>query len=138
MSSITNAMDINTCVRSIYFRGLLAKHSVVWQEGIPNWFISFSAISQENCTNRETDLAIPLITFLGNVPAFFDSKFLLSEPFLIFLVFLLVKKYGIQISKKDERFSIKTLNILASRQLKISSLLPPPRPPPSNTLGWIV
>ena len=124
LSLITNAMDLNTCVRNIYFRGLLTKHSVVWQEGIPNWFISFSPISQEHCTNRETDLAIPLITFLGNVPAFFDSNFLPSEPFLIFLIFLLAKKRRIQISKKDEGFSIKTLNIIALLRWKIST--PPP------------
>lgn len=69
-----------------------------------------------NCTDQETDLAIPLFTFLGNVSAFFDSNFLSSEPFLIFLIFLQAKKHGIQISKKDEGFSIKTLNILALRR----------------------
>ena len=129
---ITNAMDLNTCVRNIYFRGLLAKHSLVWQGGIKNGFILFFPNSQEHCTDRETDLAIPLITFLGNVPAFFDSNFLPSEPFLIFLIFLLAKKHRIQISKKDEGFSIKTLNIMALLRWKISPLLP------SNTLGRIV
>ena len=129
---ITNAMDLNKFVRNIYFRGLLAKHSVVWQGGIPNGFILFFPNSQEHCTDRETDLAIPLIAFLGNVPAFFDSNFLPSEPFLIFLIFLLAKKHRIQISKKDEGFSIKTLNIMALLRWKISPLLP------CNTLGRIV
>ena len=130
---ITNAMDLNTCVRNIYFRGLLAKHSLVWQGGIKNGFILFFPNSQEHCTDRETDLAIPLITFLGNVPAFFDSNFLPSEPFLIFLIFLLAKKHRIQISKKDEGFSIKTLNIIALLRWKIST-----PPLPSNTRGRIV